>query len=53
MVQALGARLRDANGVDIGDGGGSLACLNSIDLSALDVRLQDVQFAWPAMSLTR
>ncbi len=40
MVQALGARLRDANGVDIGDGGGSLACLNSIDLSALDVRLQ-------------
>jgi glycerate kinase len=52
MVQALGARLRDANGVDIGDGGGSLACLNSIDLSALDVRLQDVQFAWPAMSLT-
>ena len=41
MVQALGARLRDANGVDIGDGGGSLACLNSIDLSALDVRLQE------------
>lgn len=41
MVQALGARLRDANGVDIGDGGGSLACLNSIDLSALDIRLQE------------
>lgn len=41
MVQALGARLHDANGVDIGDGGGSLACLNSIDLSALDVRLQE------------
>ncbi len=40
MVQALGARLHDANGVDIGDGGGSLA-LNSIDLSALDVRLQE------------
>ncbi|TCW13493.1 glycerate kinase [Raoultella sp. BIGb0138] len=41
MVQALGARLQDANGVDIGYGGGSLASLNSIDLSGLDVRLRE------------
>ena len=31
MVQALGARLCDANGAEIGNGGGSLCSLNSID----------------------
>ncbi|MDU3718737.1 MAG: glycerate kinase, partial [Klebsiella michiganensis] len=41
MVQALGARLCDANGVEIGNGGGSLCSLNSIDLSGLDARLHD------------
>ncbi|MGE0968935.1 glycerate 2-kinase [Klebsiella sp. WOUb02] len=40
MVQALGASLRDANGREIGYGGGSLASLNAIDLRALDARLQ-------------
>ena len=41
MVQALGARLCDANGAEIGNGGGSLCSLNSIDLSGLDARLHD------------
>lgn len=40
MVQALGARLMDANGKEIGHGGGSLISLNHIDLSGLDPRLQ-------------
>ncbi|VTM22602.1 Glycerate kinase [Raoultella terrigena] len=41
MVQALGASLRDANGSEIGNGGGSLASLNAIDLRGLDARLQE------------
>ncbi|VYT63570.1 glycerate 2-kinase [Metakosakonia massiliensis] len=41
MVQALGAKLCDANGTDIGHGGGSLMSLNSIDISGLDPRLSD------------
>lgn len=41
MVQALGARLCDATGAEIGNGGGSLCNLNSIDISALDARLHD------------
>ena len=40
MVQALGARLVDANGTDIGYGGGSLVALNHIDTSGLDPRLK-------------
>ncbi|MEQ6277937.1 glycerate 2-kinase [Kluyvera cryocrescens] len=40
MVQALGAKLCDANGADIGFGGGSLMSLNKIDISRLDARLQ-------------
>lgn len=40
MVQALGAKLTDANGTEIGNGGGSLMSLNSIDTSALDPRLK-------------
>ncbi|ROP58108.1 glycerate kinase [Enterobacter sp. BIGb0383] len=40
MVQALGAKLCDANGTEIGNGGGSLMSLNSIDTSALDPRLK-------------
>lgn len=39
MVQALGAKLCDANGTDIGNGGGSLMSLNSVDISGLDPRL--------------
>jgi glycerate kinase len=40
MVQALGARLTDANGTEIGFGGGCLGSLNTIDISGLDPRLQ-------------
>ena len=40
MVQALGAKLCDANGTEIGYGGGSLMSLNSIDISGLDPRLK-------------
>ncbi|MTH45768.1 glycerate 2-kinase [Intestinirhabdus alba] len=40
MVQALGARLCDASGADIGYGGGSLSALSSIDISGLDPRLK-------------
>ncbi len=41
MVQALGAKLCDAVGKEIGHGGGSLMSLNSIDISGLDSRLAD------------
>ncbi len=41
MSQALGARLLDANGVEIGDGGGSLDRLARIDLDTLDPRLAE------------
>ena len=40
MVQALGAKLCDANGTEIGYGGGSLNTLNTIDVSGLDPRIQ-------------
>ncbi|POT54952.1 glycerate 2-kinase [Citrobacter amalonaticus] len=40
MMQALGARLSDANGAEIGYGGGSLSGLNAIDISGLDPRLK-------------
>lgn len=39
-MQALGAKLRDANGADIGYGGGGLHCLSDIDISELDPRLK-------------
>ncbi|WP_437612481.1 glycerate kinase [Erwinia sp. V71] len=39
MVQALGARLLDKHGQQIGYGGGSLNDLASIDLSQMDTRL--------------
>lgn len=41
MVQALGARLLDAQGRDIGPGGGALAELERIDVSGLDARLAE------------
>ncbi|EQB4815310.1 TPA: glycerate 2-kinase [Citrobacter amalonaticus] len=40
MVQALGAKLCDANGTEIGYGGGSLNTLNNIDVSGLDPRIK-------------
>ncbi len=39
VMQALGARLLDASGSELAPGGGSLARLEHIDLSALDCRL--------------
>jgi len=39
MMQALGARLLDAHGGEIGHGGGALSALASIDIDALDARI--------------
>jgi len=41
MVQALGAKLCDEHGTDIGYGGGCLDKLHSIDIAALDPRLKN------------
>ena len=43
LAQALGARLRDRTGADIGQGGGALDQLHKIDLTGLDPRLKAVQ----------
>ncbi len=43
MVQALGVRLLDAAGHDLGPGGGELLRLQAVDRSGLDPRLADVQ----------
>jgi glycerate 2-kinase len=43
MVQALGARLLDAQGEELGAGGGELLRLHRIDLSTLDPRLARVR----------
>lgn len=42
MLQALGMRLHDGEGQEIGDGGGELARLAGIDARGLDPRLQEV-----------
>ncbi|MCM8710214.1 glycerate kinase [Clostridium sp. SYSU_GA19001] len=42
MVQALGAKLLDKEGVELPFGGGALDRLYKIDLSGLDARLKDV-----------
>lgn len=41
MVQALGAKLLDTQGQQIGQGGGALEQLSSIDISELDPRIKD------------
>lgn len=43
MAQALGVRLLDEDGRDLGAGGGQLALLHSIDLSDVDERLSQCQ----------
>lgn len=48
-----GAKLCDANGNEIGFGGGSLNTLNDIDISGLDPRLKIVSSASLVMSPTR
>lgn len=42
LVQALGARLRDAQGAELADGGAALAELASVDLAALRERLAGI-----------
>jgi glycerate kinase len=44
MAQALGARLLDARGVELGPGGGALARLDRIDVSGLDPRVREAVF---------
>ena len=44
MAQALGIRLIDARGADIGPGGAELARLARIDASGLDVRASESEF---------
>ncbi|MEC1067919.1 glycerate kinase [Priestia megaterium] len=43
MAKALGAKLLDANGAEMKEGGGSLDQLASIDLTKLDSRLAEVK----------
>lgn len=43
MLQALGGKLLDKNGNDIGFGGGELSKLDRIDISNLDSRIKDVE----------
>ncbi|KGM46013.1 glycerate kinase [Neobacillus niacini] len=43
MAKALGALLLDENGIEIGEGGGSLCDLASIDLSGFDPRLATIK----------
>jgi glycerate 2-kinase len=43
MVQALGARLLDAAGAELGPGGAALADLDRIDLSGLDPRIRQTE----------
>jgi len=44
MLQALGVRLRNAQGIDLGPGGGALAQLEHIDVVHLDPRINDCVF---------
>jgi len=41
MAQALGARLTDCDGRELGPGGAELACLDHIDVSGMDSRLKE------------
>lgn len=43
MFQALGGKLLDKNGNDIGFGGGELSKLDRIDISNLDSRIKDIE----------
>ncbi|GAA0727346.1 glycerate kinase [Clostridium malenominatum] len=42
MLQALGAKLLDINGEEIGYGGGELHKISKIDISKLDKRIKDI-----------
>ena len=43
MAQALGAKLRDANGDELARGGGALAELDAIDVADVDPRITDTR----------
>lgn len=43
MAQALGAKMLDENGQEIGFGGGAIASLARIDTSSIDPRLNDIK----------
>ena len=43
MVQALGGRLRDARGIEVGRGGEALAAIESLDLSGLHPALREAE----------
>ncbi|WP_433164478.1 glycerate kinase [Kribbella sp. CA-247076] len=43
LVRALGARLLDADGAPVGEGGGALAAATSLDLTALRERMAGVE----------
>lgn len=44
MAQALGARLLDSSGNELGPGGGALLGLDRIDISAIDSRISQSEF---------
>ncbi|MDU8924788.1 glycerate kinase [Pasteurellaceae bacterium LIM206] len=44
MLQALGVKLLDKNGMELGYGGAELAKLTKIDISGIDKRLKDCNF---------
>ncbi|WP_347351215.1 glycerate kinase [Intrasporangium sp.] len=46
MLQALGARLRDRRGRDLGPGGAALSALATVDLTALRRRTEAVRFTF-------
>ncbi|WP_432506631.1 glycerate kinase [Kineococcus arenarius] len=48
LLAALGARLLDADGQDLPDGGGALARLHRVDLAGLDPRVREVRWTLAA-----
>ncbi|WP_432573532.1 glycerate kinase [Kineococcus sp. SYSU DK005] len=48
LLAALGARLLDADGRDLPDGGGALAHLERVDLTGLDPRVREVRWTLAA-----
>ncbi|WP_432485986.1 glycerate kinase [Kineococcus esterisolvens] len=48
LLTALGARLLDADGHDLPDGGGALARLHRVDLAGLDPRVREVRWTLAA-----
>jgi glycerate kinase len=53
MVQALGVRVTDADGVEVALGGAALGRLAGVDLSGLTPALTHARSSWPATWTTR